>query len=43
MAVGRPINLTPNIARKSISIIATAGQTLTFNVPGVGSTTLTLY
>mgnify|MGYP001296919244 CR=1 FL=1 len=33
MAVGRPINLTPNIARKSISIIATAGQT-TFTPTG---------
>ena len=27
MAVGRPIKLTPNVARKSVSIIATAGQT----------------
>ena len=28
MAIGRPINLTPNIATKNISVIATAGQTL---------------
>ena len=27
MAIGRPINLTPNIATKNISVIATAGQT----------------
>ena len=27
MAVGRPIKLTPNVASKTISIIATAGQT----------------
>ena len=27
MAVGRPISLTPNIATKTISIVATAGQT----------------
>ena len=27
MAVGRPIKLTPNVARKQISITATAGQT----------------
>jgi len=28
MAIGRPLNLTPNIATKNISVIATAGQTL---------------
>ena len=33
MAVGRPIKLTPNVARKSVSIIATAGQT-TFTPTG---------
>ena len=33
MAVGRPIKLTPNVARKSVSIIATAGQT-TFTPAG---------
>ena len=33
MAVGRPIKLTPNIARKSVSIIATASQT-TFTPTG---------
>ena len=33
MAVGRPIKLTPNVARKSISITATAGQT-TFTPTG---------
>ena len=33
MAIGRPIKLTPNVARKSISIIATAGQT-TFTPTG---------
>ena len=27
MAVGRPIKLTPNVASKTISISATAGQT----------------
>ena len=33
MAVGRPIKLTPNVARKSVSITATAGQT-TFTPTG---------
>ena len=33
MAVGRPIKLTPNVARKIVSIIATAGQT-TFTPTG---------
>ena len=33
MAIGRPIKLTPNVARKSISITATAGQT-TFTPTG---------
>ena len=33
MAVGRPIKLTPNVARKSVSITATAGQT-TFTPAG---------
>ena len=33
MAIGRPIKLTPNIARKSVSIIATASQT-TFTPTG---------
>ena len=33
MAVGRPIKLTPNVARKTISITATAGQT-TFTPTG---------
>ena len=33
MAVGRPRKLTPNVARKSVSIIATAGQT-TFTPTG---------
>ena len=33
MAVGRPIKLTPNVARKSVSIVATAGQT-TFTPTG---------
>ena len=33
MAVGRPIELTPNVARKIVSIIATAGQT-TFTPTG---------
>ena len=28
MALGRPINLTPNIATKNLSVIATSGQTL---------------
>ena len=27
MAVGRPIKLTPNVARRQVSVIATAGQT----------------
>ena len=27
MAVGRPIKLTPNVARKSITVTATEGQT----------------
>ena len=27
MAVGRPIRLTPNVARKSITVTATEGQT----------------
>ena len=33
MALGRPINLTPNIATKNISVIATSGQTQ-FTVTG---------
>ena len=33
MAVGRPIKLTPNVARKTVSITATAGQT-TFTPTG---------
>ena len=33
MPIGRPIKLTPNVARKSVSIIATAGQT-TFTPTG---------
>ncbi len=33
MAIGRPINLTPNIATKNLSVIATAGQTA-FTVTG---------
>ena len=33
MAIGRPINLTPNIATKNISVIATSGQTQ-FTVTG---------
>ena len=33
MAIGRPLNLTPNIATKNISVIATAGQTA-FTVTG---------
>ena len=33
MAIGRPLNLTPNIATKNLSVIATAGQTL-FAVTG---------
>jgi len=33
MAIGRPLNLTPNIATKNISSIATAGQTQ-FTVTG---------
>ena len=33
MAIGRPINLTPNIASKNISVLATAGQT-SFTVTG---------
>jgi len=27
MAIGRPLNLTPNVATKNISVVATAGQT----------------
>ena len=33
MAIGRPLNLTPNIATKNLSVIATSGQTL-FTVTG---------
>ena len=33
MAIGRPLNLTPNIATKNISVIATSGQTQ-FTVTG---------
>jgi len=33
MAIGRPIDLTPNVASKNISVIATAGQT-EFTVSG---------
>ena len=33
MAIGRPLNLTPNIATKNISVVATAGQTV-FTVTG---------
>ena len=33
MAVGRPIKLTPNVASKTVSIVATAGQT-TFTPTG---------
>ena len=33
MAVGRPIKLTPNVARKTVSITATADQT-TFTPTG---------
>ena len=33
MAVGRPIKLTPNVARKTVSITATASQT-TFTPTG---------
>ena len=34
MAIGRPLNLTPNIATKNLSVIATAGQTA-FTVTGL--------
>ena len=33
MAIGRPLNLTPNVATKNISVIATSGQTQ-FTVTG---------
>ena len=31
MAIGRPIKLTPNVARKTITVTATANQTDTSN------------
>ena len=33
MAIGRPLNLTPNVASKNISVLSTAGQT-SFTVAG---------